>query len=80
VLIVAPTDTLAAVGFGESIARAYAAAGADTIFVEAPETTDQIRAIARSVDAPLRIKELSPGGGLVALEKPARLPAPRVGT
>jgi 2-methylisocitrate lyase-like PEP mutase family enzyme len=62
-LIIARTDALAAIGFGEAIerARAYAAAGADMVFVEAPETTDQIRAIARSIDAPLLINMFAGG-------------------
>jgi 2-methylisocitrate lyase-like PEP mutase family enzyme len=62
-LIIARTDAIAAAGFDEAIERAttYAAAGADMIFVEAPETLEQIRAIAESVQAPLLINMFAEG-------------------
>ena len=47
-LVIARTDAIAVEGFDAAIARAerYLEAGADMIFVEAPETLAQIRAIA----------------------------------
>lgn len=47
-LVIARTDAIAVEGFDAAIARAerYLKAGADMIFVEAPETREQIRAIA----------------------------------
>jgi methylisocitrate lyase len=33
-------------------ANAYARAGADMVFVEAPQTTEELQKIAKSVDAP----------------------------
>jgi 2-methylisocitrate lyase-like PEP mutase family enzyme len=53
-LVIARTDAIAVEGFEAAMARAeqYAAAGADMIFVEAPETIEQIREIARRVPGP----------------------------
>ena len=72
-LIVARTDARAPLGLDEAIARArrYAAAGADVIFVEAPQSEDEIEAIAAAVDAPLLIN-IVPGGLTPALDS-ARL-------
>lgn len=54
-LIIARTDARASLGLEEAIRRgeAYAAAGADLIFVEAPQTEDELVAIARRIDKPL---------------------------
>jgi 2-methylisocitrate lyase-like PEP mutase family enzyme len=56
-VIVARTDAVAAIGIDEAIARgnAYAEAGADLIFVEAPTSREMIERIAREIDAPLTI-------------------------
>jgi 2-methylisocitrate lyase-like PEP mutase family enzyme len=72
-LIVARTDARAPLGLDEAIARArrYAAAGADVIFVEAPQTEREIEVIAAAVDAPLLINIVR-GGRTPALER-ARL-------
>lgn len=72
-LIIARTDSRAALGLDDAIERVnrYAGAGADIVFVEAPETSAEIARIAREVDAPLVIN-LVPGG-LTPLETPARL-------
>jgi len=53
-LIIARTDAIAVEGFDAAIKRAndYAAAGADMIFVEAPQTLEQIQMIAQQVKAP----------------------------
>ena len=50
-LIIARTDAIAVEGFESAIARAkqYLAAGADMIFIEAPETLEQITAIAKEI-------------------------------
>ncbi|PHQ81347.1 MAG: isocitrate lyase [Coxiella sp. (in: Bacteria)] len=53
-VLIARTDAIAVEGFDAAIARAnaYAAAGADVIFVEAPTTVAQIEQIAKEVKAP----------------------------
>lgn len=53
-LIIARTDSRAIFGIDEAIRRgkAYAQAGADVIFVEAPESVDEIKMICASIDAP----------------------------
>jgi 2-methylisocitrate lyase-like PEP mutase family enzyme len=68
-LIVARTDTRAVLGLDAAIdrANAYARAGADIIFVEAPQTPAEVERIAKEVDAPLLINlvldGLTPDGG-----------------
>lgn len=54
VMIIARTDAIGVTGFDDAIDRAcaYVTAGADMIFVEAPQTIDQIEAIARRVPGP----------------------------
>ena len=56
-LIVARTDAIAVEGFSRAIERAqgYHAAGADILFVEAPETPQQIAAIPKSLPCPVMI-------------------------
>ncbi len=53
-VIIARTDAIAVEGFDKAIerAQAYLAAGADMIFVEAPETVEQIEEIARRIPQP----------------------------
>jgi len=62
-VIIARTDARAPAGIGEAIDRAsqYAAAGADMIFVEAPQTRQEIERIAAEVKAPL-LFNVVPGG------------------
>ncbi len=62
-LIVARTDAIAVEGFDAAVSRArqYAAAGADVIFVEAPQTLDQVAAIPSAIDVPV-IFNVVPGG------------------
>jgi 2-methylisocitrate lyase-like PEP mutase family enzyme len=62
-LIMARTDALAVNGIDDAITRAgsYLDAGADFIFVEAPESVDQMRRITREVDAP-NLANMLPGG------------------
>jgi 2-methylisocitrate lyase-like PEP mutase family enzyme len=54
-VVIARTDARAPLGFDAAIERANraAAAGADLIFVEAPQTQDEIGRIPREVDAPV---------------------------
>ena len=54
-LVIARTDARGPAGINEAISRAnrYAAEGADLIFVEAPESRDEIERVAAEVDAPL---------------------------
>ncbi len=56
-VINARTDAIAVAGVEEAIRRgnAYAEAGADLIFVEAPRSVEQIRQIIDSIDAPVSI-------------------------
>lgn len=54
-LIIARTDARSALGLDEALRRAeaYADAGADVLFVESPETQDEMRQIGRSFELPL---------------------------
>jgi 2-methylisocitrate lyase-like PEP mutase family enzyme len=72
-LIVARTDARAPLGLDAAIERAnrYAEAGADIIFVEAPQGVEEIERIGREVDAPLLINLVL--GGLTPLESASRL-------
>jgi methylisocitrate lyase len=62
-LLIARTDAIAVEGFDRAVdrARAYAAAGADVIFVEAPETEEQVAALPSLVPAPL-LYNMTEGG------------------
>jgi 2-methylisocitrate lyase-like PEP mutase family enzyme len=52
-LIIARTDARTGLGLDEAIRRgkAFAAAGADIVFIEAPESADEFRRVGDSVDA-----------------------------
>ena len=54
-LIIARTDARSALGLDEALRRAeaYALAGADVLFIESPETEDEMRKIGSSFDLPL---------------------------
>ena len=54
-LIIARTDARSALGLDEALRRAdaYARAGADILFVESPETQDEMRRIGSSFELPL---------------------------
>ena len=54
-LIIARADSRTALGLDEALDRAsaYAAAGADLIFVERPESVDELRTVADRIDRPL---------------------------
>lgn len=72
-LVIARTDARAPLGLDEAIERAnrYASAGADIIFVEAPQGVDEIERVAGEVDAPLLINLVL--GGRTPLQSAARL-------
>lgn len=72
-VVVARTDARAPLGLDAAIERAnlYASAGADVIFVEAPQNADEIAHIAANVSAPLLINLVI--GGLTPLESADRL-------
>jgi 2-methylisocitrate lyase-like PEP mutase family enzyme len=72
-LIVARTDARAPLGLDAAIERAnlYGRAGADLIFVEAPQSVEEIERIAREVEAPLLINLVL--GGMTPLESATRL-------
>jgi 2-methylisocitrate lyase-like PEP mutase family enzyme len=63
-VIIARTDARAGMGLEEAIARGKACreAGADVIFIEAPQTVDEIKRIADAIDAPLLINMVTQGG------------------
>lgn len=62
-LIIARTDARATEGFDGAVRRAsaYRSAGADVLFVEAPESVDEIRNLVGALDAPLLINLYSGG-------------------
>ena len=72
-LIIARTDARAVLGLDAAIERgnAYAEAGADIIFVEAPRTVEEITVIAREITAPKLINVVA--GGLTPEVAPATL-------
>ncbi len=74
-VIIARTDAIAVEGLEPALARAeaYAAAGADVLFVEAPESEAQIEAIARRLPGPKLINVFR--GGKTPLLPSARLAA-----
>ncbi|MCS6800852.1 MAG: oxaloacetate decarboxylase [Chloroflexota bacterium] len=62
-VIIARTDALASEGIEGAIARAraYRAAGADILFVEAPRDRDQLARLPREIDAPLLVNQVEGG-------------------
>jgi 2-methylisocitrate lyase-like PEP mutase family enzyme len=62
-VIIARTDARAPLGLDEALdrARSYADAGADIIFVDAPESEEELRAIARAIPARSMVN-MSEGG------------------
>jgi methylisocitrate lyase len=63
-VIIARTDSRAVLGLDEAIQRGQECvkAGADVIFVEAPQTVDEIKRVADSIDAPLLLNMVTKGG------------------
>jgi len=74
-VLIARTDARAVEGLDGAIRRgnAYAAAGADLVFVEAPDSEDDLRAIARDVRAPQLVNMFQ--GGRTPLVGPTALAA-----
>ncbi|WP_067677015.1 isocitrate lyase/PEP mutase family protein [Nocardia miyunensis] len=72
-VIIARTDARGPLGLDVAIERAnaYADAGADVIFVEAPQSIEEIERIGAEVSAPLLINQVI--GGLTPIESAARL-------
>ncbi len=72
-LIIARTDARSVLGLSAAIDRgnAYAEAGADIVFVEAPRTADEIARIGREITAPKLINVVA--GGLTPELNPATL-------
>lgn len=62
-LIVARTDSLSGLGLDEAIERGhrYAEAGADVLFIESPETVEQLERIGASFDVPLLVNVVEGG-------------------
>jgi 2,3-dimethylmalate lyase len=62
--VVARTDARAAAGLDEAIARARAARalGADAVFVEAPESVDELKAVAEAVPGAIRVANMIEAG------------------
>ena len=58
ILILARTDARAVLGFEESLGRArmFADEGADIVFIEAPETEDEMARACRAIDRPMMAK------------------------
>lgn len=62
-LLIARTDSIATDGFDEAVRRGrlYAEAGADILFIEAPETPAQLRDLPALFDAPLLVNMTEDG-------------------
>ena len=72
-LIIARTDSRTSLGLDEALRRgeAYARAGADIVFIESPESEDEMARIARAIDAPLLANLVN--GGRTPMLPAARL-------
>ncbi len=62
-LVIARTDARTGLGIDEAIRRgkAFAKAGADVVFVESPESVEEMKKVAAEIDAPL-FANMVPGG------------------
>ena len=74
-LIVARTDARTALGLDEALRRAdaYGKAGADILFVEAPQDEEEVRVIGARLEGPLLINQVE--GGRTPILAPADLAA-----
>jgi 2-methylisocitrate lyase-like PEP mutase family enzyme len=72
-LIIARTDSRTSLGLDEAIRRgqAFATAGADVVFVESPESEEEMLRVAEAIDAPLFANMVN--GGRTPLLSAARL-------
>jgi 2-methylisocitrate lyase-like PEP mutase family enzyme len=73
-LILARTDALTSLGLDEALRRgeAYANAGADILFIEAPESKEQMGKIGAAFDVPVLSNQLH-GGGVTPILSPSEL-------
>lgn len=71
-LIIARTDCRAHLGFDEALRRAeaYSRAGADLIFVESPQTVEEMKKLLKSIDCPM-VYKMVPNGDLSNLDSKA---------
>ena len=69
-LIIARTDARTALGLDEALRRAeaYAEAGADVLFVESPESVEEMERIGRTLDRPL-VANMVEGGRTPVLSR-----------
>ncbi len=69
-LIIARTDARTTLGLDEALRRAdaYAEAGADILFIESPESIEEMRTIGRSFDRPL-VANIVEGGRTPVLDR-----------
>lgn len=69
-LIIARTDARSSLGLDEALRRAeaYARAGADILFVESPESIDEMRRIGENIDRPL-LANMVDGGRTPVLDR-----------
>jgi 2-methylisocitrate lyase-like PEP mutase family enzyme len=76
-LVIARTDAIAVEGFEAAIARAllYAEAGADALFVEAPQSQEQLGAVAHALQGRLPLMANMVEGGKTPLQTAAELEA-----
>jgi 2-methylisocitrate lyase-like PEP mutase family enzyme len=76
-LVIARTDAIAVEGFEAAIERAllYAEAGADALFVEAPQSQDQLGAVVGALRGRLPLMANMVEGGLTPLKTAAELEA-----
>jgi 2,3-dimethylmalate lyase len=74
-LIIARTDARTSLGLTEAIrrARAYAEAGADMLFIESPESEDELITIGRELGDKLLVANMVEGGGRTPLLSNQRL-------
>ena len=70
-LIVARTDARTSYGLDEALKRgeAFAEAGADILFIESPESVDEMERICASFDAPLLVNVVMVEALLFSLNK-----------
>jgi 2-methylisocitrate lyase-like PEP mutase family enzyme len=63
-LIIARTDARTSLGLDEAIRRGklYRKAGADIVFIESPESEDEMKRIGQEIDAPLLANNVDGGG------------------
>jgi 2-methylisocitrate lyase-like PEP mutase family enzyme len=74
-LVIARTDARTSLGLTEAIrrARTYAEAGADILFIESPETEDELVTIGRELGDKLLMANMVEGGGRTPMLSNARL-------